>query len=174
MLNRSASTMGRSSRCLSGDAAPAQRFRLAGWDDLWDYSFDDHAVLCDLRSQPGDRRRHVVPLSVCDDGNGSAQTPSCRRLGSRDAGLDPGRLGRSRRDRGAEERKALERDGLRDRRLIGIEKLREDPHLEMHARGGIDGEPCALLTVTEEFTAVFLTAARSDRPFRSLQILRLS
>jgi cyclic pyranopterin phosphate synthase len=25
---------------------------------------------------------------------------------------------------------------LRDRGLIGIERLREDPHLEMHARGG--------------------------------------
>ena len=42
----------------------------------------------------------------------------------------------SRRDRGAEERKALERVGLREGGLIGIEKLREDPHLEMHARGG--------------------------------------
>ena len=42
----------------------------------------------------------------------------------------------SRRDRGAEDRKALERDGLRVGGLIGIEKLREDPHLEMHARGG--------------------------------------
>jgi cyclic pyranopterin phosphate synthase len=41
-----------------------------------------------------------------------------------------------RRDRGAEERKLLERDGLRVGGLIGIEKLREDPHLEMHARGG--------------------------------------
>ena len=37
---------------------------------------------------------------------------------------------------GAEERKALERDGLRTGGLIGIEKLRENPHLEMHARGG--------------------------------------
>ena len=42
----------------------------------------------------------------------------------------------SRRDRGAEERKALERFGIREERLIEIEKLREDPHLEMHARGG--------------------------------------
>ena len=41
-----------------------------------------------------------------------------------------------RRDRGAEERKALERDGLRVGGLIGIEALRENPHLEMHARGG--------------------------------------
>jgi len=41
-----------------------------------------------------------------------------------------------RRDRGAEERKALERDGLRVGGFIGIEKLRENPHLEMHARGG--------------------------------------
>ncbi|BCA57020.1 Cyclic pyranopterin monophosphate synthase 3 [Nitrospira sp. KM1] len=41
-----------------------------------------------------------------------------------------------RRDRGAEDRKALERVGMREARLIGIEKLREDPHLEMHARGG--------------------------------------
>jgi GTP 3',8-cyclase len=42
---------------------------------------------------------------------------------------------KERRDRGAEERKELEQTGLRGR-LIGIEKLREDPHLEMHARGG--------------------------------------
>jgi len=42
----------------------------------------------------------------------------------------------ARRDRGAEERKALERDGLRVGGLIGIEALRENPHLEMHARGG--------------------------------------
>ena len=42
----------------------------------------------------------------------------------------------SRRDRGAEERKALELIGLRESGLIGIEKLRQDPHLEMHARGG--------------------------------------
>jgi len=42
----------------------------------------------------------------------------------------------SRRDRGAEERKALERVGQREGGLIGIDRLREDPHLEMHARGG--------------------------------------
>lgn len=42
----------------------------------------------------------------------------------------------ARRDRGAEERKALERVGLREGGLIGIDRLREDPHLEMHARGG--------------------------------------
>ncbi|HKN87528.1 MAG TPA: GTP 3',8-cyclase MoaA [Nitrospiraceae bacterium] len=41
----------------------------------------------------------------------------------------------ARTDRGAEERKELEQTGVRGR-LIGIEKLREDPHLEMHARGG--------------------------------------
>jgi GTP 3',8-cyclase len=42
----------------------------------------------------------------------------------------------ARRDRGAEERKALERVGLRSGGLIHIDRLREDPHLEMHARGG--------------------------------------
>ncbi|HMU53935.1 MAG TPA: GTP 3',8-cyclase MoaA [Nitrospira sp.] len=42
----------------------------------------------------------------------------------------------SRKDRGAEERKALERVGLREGGLIGIDQLRADPHLEMHARGG--------------------------------------
>jgi cyclic pyranopterin phosphate synthase len=41
-----------------------------------------------------------------------------------------------RKDRGAEERKALERFGRREERLIEIERLRRDPHLEMHARGG--------------------------------------
>lgn len=41
----------------------------------------------------------------------------------------------ARTDRGAEERKELEQIGARGQ-LIGIEKLREDPHLEMHARGG--------------------------------------
>jgi cyclic pyranopterin phosphate synthase len=39
-------------------------------------------------------------------------------------------------DRGAEDRKALEPSGMREQRLIDIAKLREDPHLEMHARGG--------------------------------------
>lgn len=42
---------------------------------------------------------------------------------------------RGRRDRGAEERKELEQVGLREK-LIDIQKLRADPHLEMHARGG--------------------------------------
>lgn len=41
-----------------------------------------------------------------------------------------------RRDRGAEARKALEQQGLRELQLIDISRLREDPHLEMHARGG--------------------------------------
>jgi len=41
----------------------------------------------------------------------------------------------SRRDRGAEERKALEALGVRGA-LIQIEGLRRDPHLEMHTRGG--------------------------------------
>ena len=40
-----------------------------------------------------------------------------------------------RQDRGAEERKELEQVGARGK-LIGVDKLREDPHLEMHARGG--------------------------------------
>lgn len=42
----------------------------------------------------------------------------------------------ARRDRGAEQRKALEEEGLRDLQLIDVSRLREDPHLEMHARGG--------------------------------------
>ncbi len=41
----------------------------------------------------------------------------------------------ARRDRGAEERKELEQVGARAP-LIEVDKLREDPHLEMHARGG--------------------------------------
>ena len=59
------------------------------------------------------------------------------------SGADPAEIRRiiragweARRDRGAEERKALEGLGLRDGGLIGIDRLREDPHLEMHARGG--------------------------------------
>jgi len=41
----------------------------------------------------------------------------------------------TRQDRGAEERKALETDGMRST-LIPLERLRKDPHLEMHTRGG--------------------------------------
>lgn len=41
----------------------------------------------------------------------------------------------ARRDRGAEERKALERHGDREA-LVQLETLRQDPHLEMHTRGG--------------------------------------
>ncbi len=58
------------------------------------------------------------------------------------AGASPGEIRstirsvwQGRRDRGAEERKELERFGIREQ-LIEIAKLREDPHLEMHARGG--------------------------------------
>ena len=38
-------------------------------------------------------------------------------------------------DRGAEERKALEASSGR-RQFIQLDELRQDPHLEMHARGG--------------------------------------
>ena len=41
----------------------------------------------------------------------------------------------ARMDRGAEQRKELERLGIRAR-LVEIERLREDPRLEMHTRGG--------------------------------------
>ena len=41
----------------------------------------------------------------------------------------------ARTDRGAEERKELERGNTRGR-FVEIERLRQDPHLEMHARGG--------------------------------------
>lgn len=41
----------------------------------------------------------------------------------------------ARTNRGAEERKELEQVGARGR-LIEIDRLRQDPHLEMHARGG--------------------------------------
>src|SRR6266849_4385417 len=41
----------------------------------------------------------------------------------------------TRRDRGAEERKALETHGMRST-LIPLDRLRKDPHLEMHTRGG--------------------------------------
>jgi cyclic pyranopterin phosphate synthase len=41
----------------------------------------------------------------------------------------------TRRDRGAEERQALETYGMRTT-LIPLERLRKDPHLEMHTRGG--------------------------------------
>ena len=41
----------------------------------------------------------------------------------------------TRQDRGAEERQALETHGMRSP-LIPLERLRKDPHLEMHTRGG--------------------------------------
>ena len=40
-----------------------------------------------------------------------------------------------RQDRGAEERKALEQFGPRET-LVQLDRLRQDPHLEMHTRGG--------------------------------------
>lgn len=43
---------------------------------------------------------------------------------------------RVRKDRGAEERKELEHQSGRRGRYIEIDRLRQDPHLEMHARGG--------------------------------------
>ncbi len=38
-------------------------------------------------------------------------------------------------DRGAEERKALESSSRRGQ-FIQVDELRQDPHLEMHSRGG--------------------------------------
>ena len=42
----------------------------------------------------------------------------------------------AREDRGAEARKALEELGPRETTLVQLDHLRQDPHLEMHTRGG--------------------------------------
>jgi cyclic pyranopterin phosphate synthase len=68
--------------------------------------------------------------------NGSDLRAPLRSGASRDVLRDIILRGwQARSERGAEERKALEQVGGRER-LIAIDKLREDPHLEMHARGG--------------------------------------
>ena len=46
-------------------------------------------------------------------------------------------------DRGAEERKALEALGLREQRLIEINRLREDPHLKCMRAGMTAGTCCS-------------------------------
>ena len=58
------------------------------------------------------------------------------RCGSRDAGAHSSRLGRRAVTGAQKNEKRWSVTGLREGGLIGIDRLREDPHLEMHARGG--------------------------------------
>ena len=107
----------------------------SGWRDIRHHPFHHDTILFNLRPQPGDGRRDVVSLSLRDSGT-DLRKPLREGVSAAEM-LALIRGGwQSRRDRGAEERKALERAGLREGGLIGIDRLREDPHLEMHARGG--------------------------------------
>lgn len=135
MLERVGRRYGQVSPIIADSAAPAQRFAL-----------------------PDGTTFGIIPstttpfCSTCDRSRLTADGMWYLCLYAK-AGMDlraPLRAGRSRKeiaatitsvwqqraDRGAEERKALERLGLREHRLIEIDRLREDPHLEMHARGG--------------------------------------
>ena len=113
-------------------SAPAERFRAARRHGVRSHRLDHGAVLPRLRSQPAHRRRHC---------GSSASTPRAAlicaaplRGGATDEELARSDRGvwRRARDRGAEQRASLENRDV----LVGIERLRRDPHLEMHTRGG--------------------------------------
>ena len=104
------------------------------WNDVRDHSFHDYAILLDMRSQPPHGRWYVVLCLYAKQGIDLKQ-PLRAGVSREDLISLIRSIWKERQDRGAEERKELEQTGLRGR-LIGIEKLREDPHLEMHARGG--------------------------------------
>ena len=59
-------------------SAPAERFRLPDGTTFGDHRLDDDAVLPDLRPEPADGRRHVVPLPLRAD----AASTSGRRSGT--------------------------------------------------------------------------------------------
>ena len=94
---------------------------------------DDRTVLPELRSQPADRRRHVVSVPLC----GARHSICERRCGP----APPTRRSRALHLRDVEARAAIAAPKrawrLRDRSpLIPLGSLKRDPHLEMHTRGG--------------------------------------
>ncbi len=116
-------------------AAPAQRFVLSGGTTfgIIPSTTTPFCATCDRSRVTADGMWYRCLYAT----QGTNLRTALRAGASADAMRGVIRAGwEGRRDRGAEERKALEQDGLRVGGLIGIEKLREDPHLEMHARGG--------------------------------------
>ena len=78
----------------------------AGRHGLRHHLVDDRSVLQQLRQKPADGRRHVVSLSLRDDGNGSAHAAARGHVAGRSAGIaHEGMDGASRsRSRGATRR----------------------------------------------------------------------
>jgi cyclic pyranopterin phosphate synthase len=116
-------------------AAPAQRYRLADGTTfgIIPSTTAPFCAQCDRSRVTADGMWYLCLYAV----EGIDLRGPLRRGAGPDHIRELIRAGwRSRRDRGAEMRKELERTGMRERELIGIERLREDPHLEMHARGG--------------------------------------
>ncbi len=100
-------------------------------DGVRDHRLDHGALLCELRPESAHRGRHLVSLPLRPAGDGSARP--LRGGATREelrALIASGWRGRS--DRGAEERLQLRHRSP----LVQIARLREDPHLEMHTRGG--------------------------------------
>lgn len=116
-------------------SAPAQRFLLPDGTSVGiiPSTTTPFCAQCDRSRVTADGRWYLCLYAM----SGTDLSKPLRRGASPDEIREIIRSGwAARRDRGAEERKLLERSGLRDGGLIGIERLREDPHLEMHARGG--------------------------------------
>ena len=97
---RSPRATDRSSRSASRLVGAGRSVRAARRHDVRDHRVDDRAVLPELRPQPADRRRHVVPVPVRDATARSARGASRAAPASdelKDA--DRGRLARPRRPR---------------------------------------------------------------------------
>jgi len=116
-------------------AAPAQRFRLPDGTifGIIPSTTQPFCAHCDRSRVTADG---IWYLCLYAASGVDLRKPLRRGAGSAEMRELIRSLWTARRDRGAEERKALERLGLRSSGLIGIDQLREDPHLEMHARGG--------------------------------------
>ena len=116
-------------------SAPAQRFRLPDGTifGIIPSTTKPFCVQCDRSRVTADGMWYLCLYAV----SGVDLRTLLRRGAGPDTVRDVIRSGwTARRDRGAEQRKALEQVGLRAGGLIEIDRLREDPHLEMHARGG--------------------------------------
>ena len=107
----------------------------AGRHDVRHHRLDHDALLPDLRPEPAHGRRHLVPVPLRAARRRPPDAAPGRRVARRAPRPHRRAAGRRRRDRGAEERKELEAIGHRGV-LVQIEGLRQDPHLEMHTRGG--------------------------------------
>ncbi len=128
--------MARLSRCPERGSAPAQRFVLPDGTTfgIIPSTTTPFCSTCDRSRVTADGMWYRCLYATT--GTDLRKPLRAGHLGSGHAGLDSGRLGSPGATGAQKSARHWKVSGCANPELIGIDQLREDPHLEMHARGG--------------------------------------